>query len=101
MVIAHARGLGRSAGNRVDLTESALPGHRGLRARDREIGQGKYAGRGIAFYGIYSDPDVTAESAANHASTHGLPMPILLDPDQRVARQVAARVTPEVFLAGV
>ncbi len=58
----------------------------------------EYTGRGIGFYGIHSDPDVTSQSAANHASTHGLPFPILLDPDQRVARQVAAHVTPEVFL---
>jgi thiol-disulfide isomerase/thioredoxin len=58
----------------------------------------KYAERGFAFYGIYSDSDATTESVAAHALAYGLPFPILLDPDQRVARQVAARVTPEVFL---
>ena len=57
-----------------------------------------YAGRGIVFYGIHCDPKVTVESAAAHASAHDLPFPILLDPDQSIARQVGARVTPEAVL---
>jgi peroxiredoxin len=58
----------------------------------------RFAGAGIAFYGIHCDPDVTVESATKHASAYDLPFSILLDPDQRVAKQVGASVTPEVVL---
>ena len=57
-----------------------------------------YSGRGIAFYGIHSDPDASGGSAANHASARGLNFPILLDPDQLLARQLDARVTPSAYL---
>jgi peroxiredoxin len=58
----------------------------------------KFTGRGITFYGIHCDPDVTAASAAEHALAHGLDFPVLLDSNQVLARQVDARVAPEAFL---
>ena len=58
----------------------------------------RYGERGIAFYGLYCDPGITAESAAAHAPAHDLPFPILLDPDQRIARQAGVRVTPEAVV---
>jgi peroxiredoxin len=60
----------------------------------------RYMKLGIPFYGLHCDPDVTAESAAARAAAHDLPFPILLDPDQRVAGQAGARVTPEAVLLG-
>ena len=58
----------------------------------------KFVGAGIAFYGIHCDPEVTVESASAHASAHDFPFPILLDPNQFIARQVGARVTSEAVL---
>lgn len=62
---------------------------------------GRFGAKGVAFFGIHTDPDVTAESAAAHAAEYRLPFPILLDPAQDVAGQAEIRVTPEaaVFLA--
>jgi peroxiredoxin len=58
----------------------------------------KFARAGIAFYGIHCDPDVTSESASKHAFDFDLPLTILLDPDQLIAKQVGARVTSEAVL---
>ena len=57
-----------------------------------------YGSRGVAFYGIHADPDVTAEAARAHAAEYGLSFPILLDPTQGVARQAGVRVTPEAVV---
>ena len=57
-----------------------------------------YGPRGIAFYGLHSDPDVTEEVAARHAVEHGLRFPILLDPAQVVAGEAGIRVTPEAVV---
>ena len=54
--------------------------------------------RGIVFRGINADPDVTAAAAAAHAEEYGLPFPILLDPDQRIAGQAGVGVTPEAVI---
>ena len=58
----------------------------------------EFAGRGVAFYGIHCGADVTIERAAAHAAAYDLPFPILLDPQERIARQVGARVTSEAVL---
>src|SRR5215469_12614663 len=43
----------------------------------------QYGPRSVLFLGIHCDPDLTAQSAASHATEFGLPFPILLDPNQR------------------
>ncbi|MDR3635950.1 MAG: redoxin family protein [Isosphaeraceae bacterium] len=57
-----------------------------------------YGPKGVAFYGLHPDPDVTAEAAAKHAADYSLRFPILLDHDQSVARQAGVRVTPEAVV---
>ena len=54
--------------------------------------------RGVAFYGIHADPDVTAEQAAKHAREYGLRFPILLDPRQQIARQAGVGTMPEAVV---
>jgi peroxiredoxin len=54
--------------------------------------------RGIGFFGIHTDPEITSRSAVGHAAEYGLPFPILLDPHQKVARQAGVRVTPEAVV---
>jgi peroxiredoxin len=53
-----------------------------------------YAKRGVAFYGVYSDPDVGAEVARRHARDYGFDFPVLLDPAQTLANQTGATLTP-------
>src|SRR3954454_23853434 len=55
---------------------------------------GRYGGPGIAFYGVHSRPDVSAEIAARHAAEFGLSFPVLLDPAQVVAGEAGVRRTP-------
>jgi AhpC/TSA family len=57
-----------------------------------------FAPRGVLFYAIESDPELTIAAAAEHAAQSGWTFPVLLDPVQSVARQVEATVTPEAIL---
>ncbi len=57
-----------------------------------------YSSRGVTFYGLHPDPDVTGEAARQHAAEYGLPFPILLDPSQVVARQAGVKLTPEAVV---
>src|SRR5438046_2762522 len=50
-----------------------------------------FAPKGVRFYGIHADPEVTGEAAAKHAAEYGLNFPILLDPSQQVARQAGVK----------
>jgi len=54
-----------------------------------------YSRRGVRFFGVHSDPDVTAETARKHADEYGLTMPILLDPTQALARPTRVTIMPE------
>jgi peroxiredoxin len=58
----------------------------------------KYGRRGVACYGVHSDPLTTAEQVAKHATEYGLTFPILLDPAQTLARAARVRVTPEAVV---
>jgi peroxiredoxin len=59
-----------------------------------------YEEKGVAFYGVHPDPDVTAEAARKHASEYklsgeGIRMPLLHDPRQALARQTGVTRVPE------
>ncbi len=51
---------------------------------------GEFGPRGFQFYGVLTGPELTAPSAASHATGLGLPFPILLDPREKLARQAGA-----------
>jgi mono/diheme cytochrome c family protein len=55
-----------------------------------------YLPRGVLFYGIDSDPQVSAEDVRRHARKWGLPFPVLLDRRQELARLGKVESTPEV-----
>ena len=58
----------------------------------------EYEGRGVAFVGINANHTEPVSEVAEHARTHGLDFLVLKDEGNRVADQVGASVTPEVFL---
>jgi peroxiredoxin len=59
-----------------------------------------FAEKGIVFYGIHPDPDVTAAVAAKHAADYHIPFPVLLDPTQAATRQTGAeRLSTAVVLS--
>jgi peroxiredoxin len=55
----------------------------------------EFADRGIRFYGIHPDPDVTAATAAKHAADYHLTFAVLLDPAQAVTKQAGVKVVPQ------
>src|SRR2546423_458212 len=57
-----------------------------------------YGDRGVLFYGIHPDPEVTGEAAARHAAEFRLSFTILLDPTQAVTRQTGVKVVPEAVV---
>jgi peroxiredoxin len=58
----------------------------------------QFRARGVLFYGVHADPEVTATVAAKHAAEFGLTFPVLLDPTHTVTRQAGVRVVPEAVM---
>ena len=58
----------------------------------------EYEGRGVAVVGINANSTEPVSEVAEHARTHGLDFLVLKDEGNRVADQLGASVTPEVFL---
>lgn len=56
----------------------------------------KWHARGVAFYLVYPDDDVTTVRA--HQAAYGLALPTLRDPRHRLARAMGATVTPEAIV---
>jgi peroxiredoxin len=57
-----------------------------------------YSSKGITFLGINSNKNESVEEVAQHAKEKGLNFTILKDPDNKVADQYGASVTPEAYL---
>jgi peroxiredoxin len=57
-----------------------------------------FTDKGVKFYGVHSDPDLTAEQALAHAKEYQLPFPVLLDPTQSLARQTGAKRNPTAVI---
>lgn len=55
-----------------------------------------YTRQGIAFYLVYSDPELSAAEARQHYKDFAYTCPALLDPKHQLANQAGATVTPEV-----
>lgn len=56
-----------------------------------------YAARGVRVVGINSNREETPEAIRAHAQTNNLTFPILKDAGNRIADQLGAQFTPEVF----
>src|SRR5262249_14983324 len=54
--------------------------------------------RGVLFWGVYPDPEVTAAEAAHHGREYGLNFLLLLDPSQRLAVQSGVSVVPQAVI---
>jgi peroxiredoxin len=54
--------------------------------------------KGVVVLGVYSDPDVGAAAGVAHGKEYALTFPRLLDPEQKLARSLGVRVTPEVAI---
>jgi peroxiredoxin len=57
-----------------------------------------YADKGVKFYGVHSDPDLTAEQAITHAKDYKIPFAMLLDSTQSLARQAGAKRVPTAVI---
>jgi peroxiredoxin len=57
-----------------------------------------FSDRGVLFYGIHPDPDLTADAAARHATEYHIPFAVLLDPMQVVTRQTGVERVPSAVV---
>lgn len=57
-----------------------------------------YKDKGIAFFGVQSDPELKPEAAQKHAAEFGLPFSVLLDPEQLLVARFGVALTPTVVL---
>ena len=55
-----------------------------------------YTERGVRFYAVYTDADLSLADARKHARAFGLTCPIIVDARHQLARQTGVTVTPEV-----
>jgi peroxiredoxin len=60
--------------------------------------QRRYAKQGVIVEGVYSDPSVTRKAAREHAKEYSLSFPVLVDPEQVLARQAGITITPEAVV---
>lgn len=58
----------------------------------------EFADSGVQFFLLHSDRDTKQKDAVEHAKDFEIKAPVVLDANQKIARRVAARVTPEAFL---
>ena len=58
----------------------------------------KYAEKGVAVVGVFTDADATAEQVAEHAKEFKIPFPLFRDETHASVTALGAKVTPEVFL---
>jgi hypothetical protein len=58
----------------------------------------EFAPRGVQFYLVHTDPEVTAEAARAHAKEYEIAFPVLLDAVHRFVRHAGATRTPEAAL---
>ena len=63
----------------------------------REIAK-EFAEADVDFYQINPTKSATIEKAKQHVADFDIASPMILDPDQTIARRVGAEVTPESFL---
>lgn len=60
--------------------------------------ENEFTEKGVEFFLIHSNSDVTLKEAEEHAAKYALTLPIVLDDNQRIARRAGAKVTPETFV---
>ena len=58
----------------------------------------KYGDRGVRFYVVNVETNTSVEALAGHAAEYGLPHPILMDRQHRLADHVGAKITPEAVV---
>lgn len=58
----------------------------------------EFSPKGVTFLAIHPDPDVDAKAASKHAEDYKLTMTVLLDPEQKVAKEAGVKVTPEAVV---
>src|SRR5215468_1360183 len=57
-----------------------------------------YSTRGVAFYGVQSDPDINPAVALRHSRDYGFDFPVLLDPAQALASRTGVILTPTAVI---
>ncbi len=57
-----------------------------------------YSGRGVAFLAVNPNGLESAEDVAKHAKEAGLPFPVLLDPEQKVADALKVSIIPTAIV---
>jgi peroxiredoxin len=57
-----------------------------------------YSAKGVDFYGVYSDPDISPAAARRHAQDYGFDFPALLDPAQTLAGRTGVILTPTAVI---
>jgi thiol-disulfide isomerase/thioredoxin len=60
----------------------------------------EYESKGVSFYLVHSDPELSAADAKKHAADYGFTCPVLIDRKHEIVKHVGATVTPEAVVLG-
>lgn len=58
----------------------------------------EFESKNLAFKGVFPNKESTEESVAEFKRSYDLPFDLMLDPEQKMAREMKATVTPEVIV---
>ena len=63
--------------------------------------QARYAPRGVDFWLVYPDPEISMQTIRTHMREYGYAFPALVDPEHSLVKRANALVTPEagIFLS--
>ncbi len=57
-----------------------------------------FSGKGVRMILVQIESDLTRKAAAAHAKEYGLPSPVALDPEHKLAKLTGAKTTPEAVV---
>lgn len=72
--------------------------HPTLRKLKAEFADAKLADAKFEWVMIHADPETTTDAARKHQLEYDITWPIALDPGNKIARRVSAKVTPEAII---
>jgi hypothetical protein len=58
----------------------------------------KFAKRGIRFFVVYTDPQITAQQVRQHRKDYDISALVVADNEYRLTKLAHARITPEAFI---
>jgi hypothetical protein len=98
-VIRHPLDLGAARAAVIIFISTDCPISNGYAPEINRICK-EYEDKGLAFYLVHTDPELTTADAKKHASEYAFTCPVMIDRKHELVRRVGATLTPEAVVVG-